>query len=191
MKSVLFIKAYYFRHIMQRIIAFILVVILTPVFLITALIAGMGSGLPMIFVQERLGINKEPFTIYKFKTMKNGKITSIGSILRKTGLDELPQLFNIIEGKMRFVGPRPLTQDDIDRLEWNSNTARLRWSVHPGITGMAQLVNVCDKNISLKNDILYAKQKSTSLDLKIFWKSLLVPILGKSNAKSILHNQST
>ena len=175
---------------MQRFIAFLLFILLLPLILITGLLSAMGNGLPFVFVQERIGKDKVPFIIYKFKTMRNGKVTRIGGILRKTGLDELLQLVNIIEGKMRFVGPRPLMQEDIDRLDWNGPEAQKRWNVHPGITGPAQLINVCDKNVSLSNDLYYEKNRSTILDIKILWKSMLVPIVGKSNAKSIIHKQS-
>lgn len=172
---------------MQRIIALLLFILLLPLILFTGLLSALGNGLPFIFIQERIGKNKVPFTIYKFKTMRNGQITIIGGILRKTGLDELPQLINIIEGSMRFVGPRPLMQSDIDRLEWNGSKAEKRWNIHPGITGPAQLVNICDKDISLSNDLYYVENRSIGLDFKILWKSLLVPIMGKSNAKSIIH----
>ena len=175
---------------MQRVIALIITILLSPLFLLTGLLAAIGSGMPMIFIQERIGLNKATFTIYKFKSMRHGKVTRIGALLRKTGLDELPQLINIIEGNMKFVGPRPLTQQDIERLEWNDQTAKPRWEVHPGITGMAQLTTICNKDRSLKNDLYYAKNKSASLDLKILYKSTLIPFIGKANAKTLIKELS-
>ena len=100
--------------------------------------------------------------------------------LRKSGLDEIPQLYNIIRGDMNFVGPRPLTQFDINRLNWNKPEFSKRWTVKPGITGLAQLSKTCNSSLALKNDIYYIENKSFSLDLKLIVKSLLVPIIGKT-----------
>lgn len=170
---------------MQRIIALLLLIILTPLILFTALILVLTAGIPIVFTQDRIGIHRTVFTIYKFRTMSKGHVTLIGKILRKTGIDELLQLVNIINGSMAFVGPRPLTQADIERLEWNESTFDERWSVKPGITGLAQLGTVCDKNISLKNDLDYVRNKSVRLDLKILQKSMLIPFIGKSKTKQI------
>jgi len=176
---------------MQRIFAFVLLIALIPVLLMTSLAIVVLSGFPIFFVQERIGLDRKTFRIYKFRTMRNGKISFIGKVLRKTGIDEIPQLINIMGGTMVFVGPRPLTQADIERLEWNTNVHDERWAVHPGITGMAQLVNVCDKNVTWKNDIAYVRNKSARLNLKVLWQSLLIPFIGKSKTKNLLHKSST
>lgn len=144
-----------------------------------------------VFIQERIGLNKEPFLVYKIRTMHHDKITGIGRILRKTGIDELPQLFNIMKGEMNFVGPRPLTKADIVRLNWNDKTKEIRWSVRPGITGLAQLVNVCDANVSWDCDMQYIEARSIKTDLKILWKSFLVPFIGKQKAKQIIHKSTS
>jgi lipopolysaccharide/colanic/teichoic acid biosynthesis glycosyltransferase len=133
----------------------------------------------IIFKQNRIGVNKEEFVIYKFTTMKNNQITPLGKVLRLLGLDELPQLINIIKGEMSFVGPRPLTQFDIERLGWDTPHYNKRWSVKPGITGAAQLSKVCDAQLSIKNDLWYIEHKSLVVDVRIIMESLLVPILGK------------
>lgn len=172
---------------MQRIFAFILLATLIPVILITALAIVVLSGFPILFIQERVGLERKTFSIYKFRTMRNGKIRFIGKVLRKTGIDEIPQLINIIGGSMVFVGPRPLTKSDIDRLEWNTSQHNERWTVKPGITGPAQLVNVCDKNVTWQNDIDYVRNKSIKLDLKVLKQSLLVPFIGKSKTKNLIH----
>lgn len=112
--------------------------------------------------------------------MKNGEITPIGRIIRKLGIDEFPQLINILKGDMSFVGPRPLTAHDVNRLGWDGTEYTYRWSVKPGLTGRAQLVNVCDKNISWEQDQLYIKTKSKRNDMKIIFQSILIPIIGKS-----------
>lgn len=111
--------------------------------------------------------------------MKNNRITKEGKLIRKTGLDELPQLLNIIKGEMSFVGPRPLTDYDVNRLGWNIPKYEKRWNVKPGITGTAQLLKTCNTDLSIKNDLDYVLNKSFLLDVKIILKSTLVPFLGK------------
>lgn len=164
----------------QRIIAFLLFVILLPFVCVVYLTLFLGLIENPIFSQERIGLNQQKFTIYKFKSMKNGEITTMGKVIRKLGIDELPQLWNIVLGDMHFVGPRPLTQFDIDRLEWNTTSHKVRWSVKPGITGLAQLSNLCDKEVSWNNDIEYINHRSGSLDRKLIMKSILIPIVGKA-----------
>lgn len=176
---------------MQRLIAGILVLALSPLLLLTLLFVWIIEWERPVFIQERIGYEKEPFNVYKIRTMKSGKITFIGRILRKTGIDELPQLFNIVNGEMNFVGPRPLTHADIVRLNWNDPIHRVRWNVKPGITGKAQLVNVCDASVSWRCDLEYIESRSALNDLKIIWRSALVPFIGKDKAKQLIHKNST
>ena len=136
-------------------------------------------GLPVIFKQKRIGKDKKPFVIYKFRTMQNDKITFLGRILRKLGIDELPQLLNIIKGQMNFVGPRPLTEFDIARLKWNDDFYNIRWKVKPGITGMAQLSNVCNVKISWFFDKYYVENQNFCLNLSTILKSMIIPFFGK------------
>lgn len=173
---------------MQRFFALFLIIVLLPLFMVVALLITLGSGMPFVFKQERIGLHKAPFIIYKFRTMKNGKITNLGKILRKTGIDELFQLINIAIGTMNFVGPRPLTQADIQRLKWNDSSFKTRWDVKPGITGLAQLANVCDARVSWERDKYYIQNRSPKLDRKIILHSILIPFLGKSKVKGIIHN---
>ena len=173
---------------MQQAIALILVLICAPFMVLVMLFILLIDWQNPTFIQERIGINKEPFNIYKFRTMKNNRVTFLGKLLRRSGLDELPQLFNIALGDMKFVGPRPLTEFDITRLGWDGESHSVRWSVTPGITGPAQLINVCDSERSFACDVYYTENKSVGLDFQIFFRSLLVPILGKSKAKHLIGN---
>lgn len=164
---------------MQKLVSIILLIILFPILLIAILAIYLTMGSPAFFTQQRIGKNKNPFTIYKLRTMKDQRITLLGKIYRKTGIDEIPQLLNILKGQMSFVGPRPLTEEDIQRLEWTSEEHDKRWMVSPGITGLAQLTNVCDKNVSWRNDMKYIENKSILLDFRILLNSMLIPFLGK------------
>lgn len=176
---------------MQRFFATIIVVIISPVLLLTLLVVWLWDRNTPVFIQERIGLNKEPFFVYKIRTMHNDKITGIGRVLRKTGIDELPQMFNIMKGEMNFVGPRPLTNSDIVRLKWNSEAHYVRWSVRPGISGMAQLINVCDAQVSWDCDMKYIETRSVKTDLRILWKSFLVPFIGKQKTKQFIHKSTT
>ncbi len=118
--------------------------------------------------------------------MKNGSITKLGKILRNTGIDELPQLINIFKQDLNFIGPRPLTESDIKRLAWQSDHYKCRWTVKPGLTGLAQISPICHKKISFFWDKYYIDHKSFLLDIRIIFASMLVPILGKKRAKNIL-----
>ena len=163
----------------MKLSAVFLLILSIPILLLTSFVVFFSKGESILFKQKRVGHNKKEFIIYKFRTMNNEKITKAGRIIRRLGWDEIPQLINIIKGDMAFVGPRPLTEFDIKRLKWNTTNYDQRWSVKPGITGLAQLTNVCDANLSIKKDFLYVKNKSIALDLKIIIRSLAVPIIGK------------
>lgn len=176
---------------MQRLFAAFFVLIISPLLLLTLGVVWLWDRSTPVFIQERIGLNKDPFFVYKVRTMHQNKITGIGRVLRKTGIDELPQLFNILEGEMNFVGPRPLTKADIIRLKWDDDSKEIRWSVRPGITGMAQLVNVCDASVSWNCDMQYIETRSIKTDLKILWKSLLVPFIGKQKTKQIIHKSTS
>ncbi len=168
---------------MQKIIAFLLLFVSLPLLLLILLLSLPTQGLPIFFIQERVGLNRKSFNIYKLRTMGNGKITSFGRILRKTGLDELPQLINILKGEMLLIGPRPLTLDDIVRLGWNEKEYDLRWSVPPGITGLSQVSNICSKENTWKLDSTYCKNTSFKQDIRIICLSLSKLFRGKSEVR--------
>ena len=136
---------------MDLILAFVLLVILFPVLILVTIFLKIELGSP-IFIQERLGVNMQPFNLYKFRTMKIGtpsisthnvsnlSLTKSGGFLRKTKLDELPQLFNVIFGQMSLVGPRPClpNQSQVIKHRLQNNV----FDVRPGITGISQLQKI-------------------------------------------------
>jgi len=160
---------------------------LTPLMLIIGFFVRMRIGTPVLFKQGRPGLHGKPFTIYKFRTMTDkrdkdwnllldgDRLTRLGRFLRKTSLDELPELFNVIKGDMSIVGPRPLLMQYLDR--YTPEQAR-RHEVKPGITGWAQVNgrNAITWEDKFKLDVWYVDNWSIWLDMKIIgltvWKIL-------------------
>ncbi|MBR6620251.1 MAG: sugar transferase [Clostridia bacterium] len=156
-------------------------IILAPLFLVIALIILAVDGAPVIYTQKRIGKDMKEFTIYKFRTMKNGtrvaatneltesheRITAFGRILRKTSIDELPQLINILKGDMSFVGPRPLITNE-DRIHTLRRDAGV-YTVRPGLTGWAQINGRDDVTVEEKValDKEYVEKQSLIFDFKI------------------------
>lgn len=175
-------------------VSFVLIIMLLPVFLILSLIVLIDSGHPVIFKQYRVGKDNKLFYVYKFRTMKvdtrntstedlkeaDECITKSGRILRKTSLDELPQLFNVLTGKMSFVGPRPLIPEEKEIRNLRKKYGV--YSVRPGITGWAQ-VNGRDM-LSVKEKALfdkeYVEKQSLMFDIKILFKTVAV-VLKREN----------
>ena len=154
-----------------------------------AVIAGaiiLEDGWPVLFRQERLGRSRRPFTILKFRSMRDGRITRVGRILRATGLDELPQFINILRGDMSAVGPRPLTGSDVTRLGWMTPRYDFRWRVPPGLTGLAQVTEARSGRLSLGLDRRYVACQSLWLDLGLVAVSFAINALGKRRARRLL-----
>lgn len=167
-----------FKRIFDFCGAFLLLIIFAPVMIWAYFAVKKHLGAPVIFTQMRPGLNEKIFKIYKFRTMsdekdKNGELLSdearlnnFGKMLRSTSIDELPQLFNVLRGDMSFIGPRPLL---IEYLSLYNKRQKLRHSVRPGITGLAQVSG--RNNISwakkLELDSYYAQHLSFLLDVKI------------------------
>jgi len=170
---------------MNRLIALVMLLILAPLFLVVSLAIFLEDGVPVFFVQKRVGKDYSFFPLYKFRTMKKNTpnvathllenpqqyLLGLGGLLRKLSLDELPNLINIVKGNMNFIGPRPAlyNQDDLMAL-------RVAAKVHtqmPGITGWAQ-INGRD-TISLKEkvalEVYYRENQSLALDSKIIWRT--------------------
>jgi lipopolysaccharide/colanic/teichoic acid biosynthesis glycosyltransferase len=141
---------------------------------------------PIIFYQERIGKNKSVFRIWKFQTLINEKPTKLGRILRKTGLDELPQFINVFVGDMSIVGPRALTNNDIIRLKWNSDYYMLRWSLKPGITGLAQIYGGQNKKTSWFFDKKYILNHGLVKDFCLLAISFMMNIFGKTRIRRMI-----
>ena len=172
------------KRLIDIIISLIGLIISIPIIVIISLIIYFDMGRPIFFKQIRPGLHAKPFVLYKFRTMldlkdKNGNIlpdekrlTTIGKYLRKTSLDELPELWNVIKGQMSLVGPRPLL---IRYLPYFTEKERKRFQVKPGITGLAQLSgrNQLSWNKRLELDCWYVENWSLLLDLKLLLLTFL------------------
>ena len=175
-------------------VSLLLILMLLPVFFIISIVIAIDAGNPVIYKQYRVGKDNKLFYIYKFRTMKNNTrlaatkdlteadsvITKSGRILRKTSLDELPQLFNVLKGDMSFVGPRPLIPEEKEirslRKEYGI------YAVRPGITGWAQVNGrdmLSDEEKALF-DKEYIDKQSIAFDIKIMFKTVLV-VLKREN----------
>ena len=176
-----------------RLFALVLLVILSPIFLVVALFILIEDGIPVFFTQKRVGVNYTFFQIYKFRSMKKNTpnvathllvnpdqyLLKIGKLIRKTSLDELPNLINIIKGEMVFVGPRPAlyNQDDLMSFRVAAGVDKLK----PGITGWAQ-INGRDelsiaKKVQLEQEYLY--KKSFLFDIEILIKTFTNVLFSK------------
>lgn len=168
----------YIKRSIDFIIALMAIVLVSPILLIIALLVKTKLGSPILFKQERPGLDSEVFTMYKFRTMtdtrnENGellsdelRLTKFGKMLRATSLDELPELLNILKGDMSIVGPRPLL---VRYLPLYNEEQMLRHAVKPGITGYAQVNgrNSISWEEKFKLDIYYVRNISFILDIKI------------------------
>src|SRR6188474_3582651 len=105
--------------------------VFAPVMAIALVAVLLDDGRPVIFRQQRLGYRRRPFSIIKIRTMRDGRITRVGRVLRATGLDEVTQFINILSGEMSAVGPRPLTESDVERLGWTGAEFDFRWEKRP------------------------------------------------------------
>ncbi|NLK22322.1 MAG: sugar transferase [Epulopiscium sp.] len=176
------------KHILDKIIGFILLLITTPIFLIISIGIKLTSRGPVFFIQKRVGKDGKDFDIYKFRTMiqnaenigtgiyteeKDPRITNIGRILRKTSLDELPQLFNILKGDMSIIGPRPTLRYQVEKYTPHQMQ---RLKMRPGVTGLAQVRgrNSLPWDKRIEYDVEYINNYSLWLDFKIVLKTIKV-----------------
>lgn len=202
-----FIKKYLgptkFKRLFDIVASFFALILLSPVFLAICIANLLTPDTSVFFSHERRGRGGKPFTIYKFQTMKNGTpnlataqlenpdqyITKVGKFLRKTSLDELPQLWNILKGDMSFVGPRPLISS-----EMRAHRLRLEYGVYrfrPGLTGLAQISGRDELSLmkKMKYDKLYCDNWSIRLDLVILIKSVSVCLSRKGFREGAIHRR--
>ncbi len=184
------------KRIFDFVVSLFAVILLSPLFIVVSILILATDGSPVLFKQERVGRNNELFTVYKFRTMRNGtgdiatselddadeKLTKTGKFLRSTSIDELPQLFNILNGTMSLVGPRPLipAEDEIRKLREQYGV----YSVSPGITGYAQINgrdNISDEKKALL-DKEYVEKQSFLFDIQIIFKTF-IKVINRSDIK--------
>ncbi|MGI6091304.1 MAG: sugar transferase [Saccharofermentanales bacterium] len=170
---------------LDRFFALLGLIILSPLFLLLGILIRVSMGSPILFIQERIGLDEKRFNLFKFRTMTNQldksgtllpdakRLTKVGKFLRSTSLDELPELVNILDGSMSFVGPRPLL---IDYLPLYNDRQRRRHSVKPGITGWAQIKgrNELSWPERFELDLWYVENMSFFTDVKILFKTIAV-----------------
>ncbi len=173
---------------MKRVFDILVIVLLAPVWLpvaaIVALAVWANLGRPVLFAQDRAGLNGRTFTLRKFRTMREGdgpdaeRLTRFGRILRASSLDELPELWNVLKGEMSLVGPRPLPVRYLPRYTPEQNR---RHEVLPGITGWAQVHgrNALDWATKFRYDVEYVDRRSFGLDLRILWMTFAQVIVAK------------
>ena len=175
----------FFKRLLDVLLSLCILILLSPVYLVLIVLVRIKLGSPVFFKQERPGLNGEIFTLYKFRTMTDGRdkdgnllpdkdrLTSFGKFLRASSLDELPEFFNILKGDMSFIGPRPLL---VSYLPYYTERESLRHTVRPGLTGLAQVSgrNFIDWDRRLAKDVEYVEGLSFRMDLKVLFLSVKV-----------------
>lgn len=203
-KDKLYLKLYNFiKRVFDILVSIVLIILLSPLWLIVAIIIKIESKGPVIFKQIRVGENERHFMFYKFRTMRHGaeklkdslkhlsdidgpvfkikrdpRITRVGKFLRKSSIDELPQLFNILKGDMTLVGPRPPVPEEVKKY---GKRERGRLTVRPGLTGLWQVSGRNDISFVewVELDLYYIKYRSLILDLKILIRTIPAVLSGK------------
>jgi exopolysaccharide biosynthesis polyprenyl glycosylphosphotransferase len=188
-----------FKRIVDLILALVLLVSLSPVLMLTALLIKLDSKGPILFSQERVGENRKPYPVHKFRSMVDDaekesgpvwaqcddpRVTRVGKFIRKWRIDEFPQIFNVIKGQMSFVGPRPERAFFVKDLEAVIPYFGERFSVKPGITGWAQVNypygdSIEDAKEKLNYDLFYIKNMSIFMDLMVIMRTVKTVIFGE------------
>lgn len=184
------------KHLLSYILSIIILICVIPVLLIAAFIIKTTSTGNIIFKQKRVGLNSKNFDCFKFRSMyvnneserpytteDDDRITPIGKFMRKTRIDELPQIYNVLKGDMFLAGPRTEWDILVDQYQEKIPFYKLRHLVKPGITGWAQVnypygQNEFDARQKLMYDLYYIKNWSIFLDIQIYWKTILI-VLGR------------
>lgn len=173
----------FFKPLCDKLLALVLLVVLSPVILGTMLLLSIANRGKVFFTQERPGKGEKIFKVIKFKTMNDrtdadgnllpdaDRLTAVGRFVRSTSIDELPQIFNVLKGDMSFIGPRPLL---VQYLPLYTPTQRRRHEVSPGISGWAQVNgrNAISWSRKFELDVWYVDHISLITDLKVFWLTI-------------------
>ena len=187
-----------YKRVFSLVLGTLAIVVTSPIMLLAAIAIRLDSPGPAIFRQKRVGENGRLFDIYKFRSMYDGsdkkdltpaehgdtRVTRVGKWLRRTRIDELPQLFNIVKGDMAFVGPRPFVPEQEMECAEKIPFYKERWLVKPGATGWAQInrgynVTLEDNQEKLAYDLFYIKNVSFGLDLYILFATVKTLVLGR------------
>ncbi|MCP4901450.1 MAG: sugar transferase [bacterium] len=183
----------YLKRFLDLKLAILALLLFSPVLVTIAILVGVGLGSPVYFRQRRPGLNGKPFEILKFRTMSGARdeggnllpdenrLTPLGRLLRRTSLDELPELLNVLKGEMSLVGPRPLLMSYLDR--YSAEQAR-RHDVLPGLTGWAQVNgrNAISWEDKLAYDVWYVDHANFWLDMKIIMMTVWQVLTGRGVA---------
>jgi len=187
------------KRVFDIVCAAILIVLTLPIMLVTAVLIVIESGGPILYLQERVGLNGRLFNVVKFRSMRtdaekdgqprwasltDDRATRVGRVIRKLRIDELPQLFSVLGGAMSLVGPRPERPYFVDKLTHEIPYFAVRQSVKPGVTGWAQVryhygASVQDATEKLQYDLYYVKNNSLFLDLVVLFETVGVVLMGK------------
>lgn len=183
-----------FKRVLDIIFSFLAIVVSSPFLLIIAIIIKLDSKGPVFFKQKRLGQHEKKFRVFKFRSMRidapryeatrdlenpDKYITRVGKFIRKTSIDEIPQIFNIFRGHMSFVGPRPLIPAEKEIAE--ERRKQNVYAVKPGLTGLAQISgrDILSDEVKAKLDGRYVSKISLWLDIKIFFRTIIYVLTGK------------
>jgi exopolysaccharide biosynthesis polyprenyl glycosylphosphotransferase len=189
---------WYMKRLVDILVALVGLIVSSPVMIVAAIGIACTSRGPIIFKQERIGLHNKPFKMYKFRTMyvqkpsqekqawttkDDPRVTKIGKLLRRTSIDELPQLFNILKGDMSVVGPRPERPQFVEKFKEEIPRYMVKHQVRPGLTGWAQ-INGYRGDTSIKRrieyDIFYIENWTMSFDIKIMILTLFKGLINKN-----------
>ena len=187
-----------FKYFMDKVFALFLLIFLSPLFIIIAVILKFSSIKEVFFIHQRPGLHSKPFHVIKFKTMNDEKdekgnllpnkdrITKFGAFLRKTSLDEIPQIINVLKGDISFIGPRPL---EMRYLPLYTSEINKRHNIKPGISGWAQVNgrNAISWERKFELDNYYVDNVSFGLDMKILFKTIIKVFIGSDINASETH----
>lgn len=187
------------KRAMDIVIASAVLIVLSPIWILSALVIKWDSRGPVFYRQRRIGLNGRPFTMYKFRSMLHNaekttgpvwakrndpRITKVGRIIRKLGIDEIPNLFNVLRGDMSLIGPRPERPYFVNQFRHRIHYYSNRLEMRPGITGLAQVYHKYDETIEdvkqkLEFDLSYIRNYSIRTDIKVIFMTIYIIIMGK------------